>query len=88
MHKDRINYFADVLMGISFIIAAISGILKFWVIPWNSTMESFFGISKPLLAMLHDWSGIVMVVMVFIHLALHYQWIITETKNLFDKTQI
>lgn len=84
MHKDRVNYFVDVLMGISFIIVGISGIFKFWVIPWSSPMQSFLWISKPLWADLHDWSGVALVAAVFLHLILHYSWIITETKNLFS----
>ena len=41
------------------------------------------------ISMLHDWSGLIMGLLVIIHLALHWRWIVSMTKNMFkrDKKQ-
>ena len=34
---------------------------------------------------IHDWSGIIMALLVFIHLAFHWNWIVEKTKHIFFK---
>jgi len=34
------------------------------------------------ISMLHDWSGLIMGLLVLIHLALHWKWIVSMTKNM------
>jgi len=40
------------------------------------------------LSTIHDWSGIVMVLLVLVHLILHWDWIVCETKNIFSKKEV
>jgi hypothetical protein len=46
------------------------------------------GVITPIrdLTLLHDWSGVAMGVMVMIHLALNYRWIVGMTETIIGKT--
>ncbi len=79
MNKIRLFYWVDMGLLLSFIIVAITGIIKFPGLGLYKIL-GFRGISK-----WHDWAGIVMVVLVLIHLALHWGWIVNQTKYLFKK---
>ncbi len=86
MERDRILYWTDVLMGISFLIVFITGLVKYKLIrPYFDVVYEI--IPGKQMAIIHDWSGILMGVFVFIHLALHWNWMVDETKNLFKKTE-
>jgi len=84
MEKDKLIYLVDIGLFISFILVAITGIIKF------PGLLSVFGIgygSIPIsgLSKLHDWSGIAMSILVIIHLALHWNWIVVTTKRYLGK---
>ena len=69
------KFWVDIGMGIAFLLVAITGILK-WpgltpqIISRTANPENFH-----LVARIHDWSGIVMALFVFIHLFLNRDWI-------------
>jgi len=77
MNKAKLNYFVDLLLLISFLLVAITGILKYpgWfnhlVLPWRT------------LSKIHDWSGVTIVLLVMVHLFLHWKWIVFMTKKIF-----
>jgi|TARA_B100001971_G_C18108446_1_gene492821 hypothetical protein len=86
MEKNTVKYILDVILGIVFLIVVLTGIFKF------SGFREFFGIElgyrdppMPLISLLHDWSGIVMAVIVLIHLILNWDWIVSMTKSFFIK---
>ena len=88
MEKNTVKYIIDVGLGISFLIVALTGIFKF------SGFREFIGVSlsyrdppMPLISSFHDWSGVVMVVLVLIHLILNLDWIIGMTKSFFEKDE-
>lgn len=39
----------------------------------------------PLISILHDWSGVVMAILVLAHLILNWDWIMSMTKGFFEK---
>lgn len=77
MNKAKLNYIIDILIGISFLIVLITGIIKF---PTLSLISK-----KSYISFIHDWSGVIMAVLVFIHLILHWNWIVVVTKNIFKR---
>jgi hypothetical protein len=84
MQKAKLNYLIDVLLGISFLIVGITGIIKMPMI------SSALGLTYPVLRdsgfnFLHDWSGILMVILVIIHIALHWNWIVGMTKMMLSR---
>jgi hypothetical protein len=82
--KARINYWVDVGLVASFILSMITGLIK-----WPG-FSRITGISYTFLPMLeisiiHDWSGLIMVALVLLHIILHFNWMIAMTKGLFKK---
>lgn len=84
MQKAKLNYIIDVLLGISFLVVGITGIIKM------SMISSALGLTYPFLRdsgfnFVHDWSGILMIVFAIIHIALHWNWIVGMTKLMLNK---
>jgi hypothetical protein len=79
-----LNYFVDLGMLITANILFITGLIKFLNI-WGSLEELSF--TAAILTELHDWSGIILGVLVFIHLLLHWKWIIAMTRKIFKSTK-
>ncbi len=57
------------LLGISFLISFITGILKF---PELTRFFSGFRLPMNAISLIHDWSGIALSAMIIIHLLLHW----------------
>ncbi len=79
----KVNYWIDVVLGISFIIAGTSGIIMYFV-PWGSD-ALVLGISRSVWPTIHEWSSFVMVASVLAHLVLHWGWLVAMTKGFFRK---
>jgi cytochrome b subunit of formate dehydrogenase len=87
MDKNKINYIIDFLMTVSFIFVAISGLVIFFFLPSGVRQggwQEFWGIEKNVWTDIHNWSGIVFVVLVLLHFILHWQWLVCMTKNIFS----
>ena len=92
-NKARINYYVDILIGISFIIVAVSGVILFFAGSGGYQggrnpryAQEVMGVSRLLWKDLHDWSGIAMMGGVLLHLVLHWKWIVCMTRNIFKGT--
>jgi len=88
MGKSKINYVIDILMLIFFIINAITGLIIFFFLPTGvkkGGYQEFLGIIKHNWADVHNWSGLLLLLLVAIHLILHWKWIVSMTKSLIAK---
>jgi hypothetical protein len=85
MNNLKLNYWIDVGLAISFFSCFITGLIK-WpglirIIGTSNYKILYFGnISR-----LHDWSGLIMGLLVLIHLTLHWNWIVSVTRSFFKK---
>ncbi|MCK5176347.1 MAG: DUF4405 domain-containing protein [Candidatus Aenigmarchaeota archaeon] len=82
MNITKVNYWIDVGLAISFFVCFITGLIK-----WPGLIK-IIGPSLYLflhvrnITILHDWSGLIMGLLVFVHLALHWKWIKVVTKDI------
>jgi len=86
MNKSLIDYIVDVLMGLSFLVTAMTGVIIFFFLPGGvprSGYQTFLGIIKQDWTSAHNWSGLIMIFLVLVHLVLHWRWILCMTKSLF-----
>lgn len=86
MNRNYINYFVDLAMAIAFIIVTATGIFKF------PGLIDYFGLRNSIvplraISIWHDWSGVVLVFLVFIHLVLHWNWFIAMTSSLIRRVR-
>ena len=86
MSKEKIKYWIDVGLIISFIGVFVTGIFKFYPLR-NTFMKVFEIIPKELMRTIHDWSGVTMGLLVLVHLILNWKWLTYETINLFKKEE-
>ncbi|MEM4263638.1 MAG: DUF4405 domain-containing protein [Candidatus Woesearchaeota archaeon] len=75
MDRIKLNYFVDLGLAVSFVITAVTGILKF---------PAFGGRARDFM-LLHDWAGIALAAFVLLHLILHWNWMVCMTKGFFKK---
>lgn len=91
MNKAKINYLVDAIAFLSFLVTAVTGILIFIFLPpgegRGGVHSTLFGYGRHDWGAIHDWVGIVMVVAAFIHIILHWEWIVCMTKDFFKKKQ-
>ncbi len=80
------NIFLDVLIGISFVICAVSGIF-FLLYPNGGQNAQSIIISRYAWDMLHTWSGVVMTIAAILHFALHWKWVVNITGKLINKNK-
>ena len=87
MERNKINYFIDIGLVITFLLFFITGIFKF---PQLSNI--FTGVFRIIpyrtLSKIHDWSGLIMGLLVLVHLTLHFRWLVAMTKNVFKKKEV
>jgi thiosulfate reductase cytochrome b subunit len=88
MNKAKIDYAVDFLALVSFVVVTLSGLAMMIFLPEGvrqGRLQEFFGIQKGDWLKIHDWSAILLVVFVAIHLALHWDWVATMTKNILKR---
>jgi len=88
MGKTKINYFIDLLMIIFFVINSITGLIIFFFLPSGvkrGSYREFLGIIKQNWVDVHNWSGLILILLVAIHIILHWNWIVCMTKSLIQK---
>ena len=79
MDKVKWNYIVDVLILVAFVIVAVTGLLK-W--PGLGLYNVLPGVQ---LSILHDWSGLIAVILAFVHVALNWKFMTSMTKKYFSR---
>ncbi len=84
MYRAQIKYIVDVGLAVSFILCFITGVIKFpgFLRAIDATRHVL-----PMrdLTLIHDWTGILMGLLVAVHLVLNYRWIVAMTRQIFGK---
>lgn len=90
MKKSTRNYLVGFIMFLLAMFEAISGFVLWLVLPRGGgyrggrglTTEGTFLWSRDTWIDLHDWVAVALVVIVTLHLILHWRWIVFMTKKL------
>jgi hypothetical protein len=87
MHRTQVKYIVDIGLAASFFLCFVTGFVKF------PGFTRTIGSSRHVLPMrnltlIHDWSGILLGLLVLAHLFLNYRWIIAMTRQIFGKKRI
>jgi hypothetical protein len=79
MMKNTVKYVVDVVMGISFLICFLTGLMK-----WPN--KAFGHMIPPgSVSALHDYSGIVLGIIIVVHVLLNWSWITQITRKMLFK---
>jgi hypothetical protein len=72
MKRIKLNYLVDLALFVQFVLVGYSGLVMYF----NHHAAG------PILRLIHDKVGILMLVFFVAHIALHWRWIVFTTKNL------
>jgi hypothetical protein len=75
MRKITLNYLVDLAFFVQFVLVGYSGLVMYF----NRHAAG------PILRLIHDKVGILMLLFFVVHIILHWRWIVLTTKNLFRK---
>lgn len=85
MNKTKVNYWVDVFLAVSLLICFFTGLLKWSGASRIIGIQIFRSLFLRELSNLHDISGLVLGILVFLHIILHMDWIVAMTKRIFKK---
>ena len=88
MNKAKLNYWIDIGLAISFFVCFITGLIKWPGLIKIIGTSAYKTLHVRNISMLHDRSGLIMGLLVLIHLALHWKWIVSMTKNMVFRKKI
>jgi hypothetical protein len=71
-------------MAICFILAALTGILKFQAIPRFFVRYNIF-LPTYAITTVHKWAGLTLAGSALAHLILHWKWLVRTTKSVLEK---
>ncbi len=86
MNRAKLNYWIDVGLAISFLISLTTGLIKWPGLIYTIGVPAYKVLHVRNISTIHDWSGLVMGLLVIIHLILHWNWIVSMTKNMIFQT--
>ena len=84
MNKAKVNYIVDILLCISFLLVAVTGVIKLRFIMDALGLTWSTG-PMPTLSFIHDWSGVIMAILVVVHIALNWRWLVCMTRAMLGK---
>ena len=86
--KGKLRYIVDVLIGIAFVLSALSGLVLFFAPSGYQGGRNPYYLQTVLLLSTHDWNTVhtwgsmAMIAGVGAHLVLHWNWMVGVTKKL------
>jgi hypothetical protein len=81
MNMQVVRYCVDLSMGIVFLICFVTGLFKFTLL---MRMLGLTEVVMPLALMsdIHDWSGVLLGIVVVVHVILNRGWILSMTRKM------
>lgn len=77
----RFNVFIDVVVALSFVLVAISGVYFLFVggSHGGTNPDPMLLFSRVTWDLIHTWSGVVMIIAAIVHFAIHWLWVVKVT---------
>jgi hypothetical protein len=85
MNMQMVRYGVNLMLGIFFVISFVTGLLKFTLL-LRMTGLNMVVLPSALISDVHDWSGVLLCLFVWLHLFLNRRWIISMTKKMLHGT--
>jgi hypothetical protein len=77
--RARWNLVLNLVVGLSFLITAISGVYFLFFPGGHKTADPLFLFSRSIWDLLHTWAGVILIAAAIIHLAIHWKWVTKVT---------
>ncbi|MCG2786277.1 MAG: DUF4405 domain-containing protein [Anaerolineae bacterium] len=79
----QFNLLVNLAIGISALLAAISGMYFFFAAPGSAKDPTIFIFTRLTWDLIHTWSGVVMIAAGILHFAIHWRWVVNVTRKIF-----
>jgi preprotein translocase subunit SecY len=80
--RGRFNLLLNVVVGISFLLTAISGVYFLFVTGGRGAVDPMFLFSRITWDLIHTWAGVTLIAAGVIHFAIHWRWVVNVTKSI------
>jgi hypothetical protein len=81
----KIKFYLDLIMSITLLITALTGIINLIIFILGDDVHKFLGLKPDNWIIIHGTFAIATVALIFVHLILHKNWIVFTSKKLFEK---
>jgi hypothetical protein len=86
--RGRFNLVINLVVAISFLLTALSGIYFLFAPGGHGTAVPNFLFSRLTWDLIHTWSAVAMISAAVLHFAIHWRWVIKVTSNIFNAVVI
>lgn len=80
--RGRLNLLLNVLVGLSFLVTAISGVYFLFVPGGRGSVDPMFLFSRITWDLIHTWAGVTLIAAGVIHFAIHWRWVVNVSTSI------
>lgn len=80
--RGRFNLAINTLVGLSFLVTALSGVYLFFVPHGRDAIDPYILFSRTTWDLIHTWAGILMISTGLLHFIIHWKWVVKVTKGM------
>ncbi len=82
MHRAKWNYVVDTLALVAMVVLAVTGFMIRYKLPQGTSRYlALWGMNRHEWGSIHFWSGVVLLVLLALHVILHWDWIVIMTRG-------
>lgn len=90
MLKVRLNYWLGWLLFLDGLGLAVSGFVRWFILPGSGrggprSQEAVFIFTRHTWTDIHQWLAVAFVVLVVLHIYLHWSWVVVMTRHIFGR---
>lgn len=86
--RGRWNLILNLIVGVSFILTALSGIYLLFVPGGRNAIDPGILFSRTTWDLIHTWTGVLFIDAAVIHFAIHWRWITNVSKKIFSRVVV
>ena len=79
------HYIMFFLLVVSSLVEAASGFVLWFALPHGGgrfASKEFWSISRDTWTTMHDWAAVALIVIVLVHIIMHWKWVVTVTRQM------
>ena len=80
--RGRLNLLLNVVVGLSFLLTAISGVYFLFVPGGRAAVDPMFLFSRITWDLIHTWAGVTLIAAGVVHFAIHWRWVVNVATSI------
>jgi len=83
--RGRFNLWLNVIVAISFVLTALSGIYFLFIPGGRSAVDPLLVFTRNTWDLIHTWAGVTMIAAAVVHFAIHWKWVTKVTSGIWRR---